>query len=60
MREQIRFFLHTEILTSLVKPVFEGDCPPFIPEDEYLALREDIYRDLAAKYYDKENFDKPF
>lgn len=60
MGEQIKFFLVKEILESLIKPIFEGNRPPFIPENDYLAMREDMYRDLINKYISNNQENNPF
>ena len=59
MGEQVKFFLVKEILESLVKPIFEGNRPPFISEQDYLAMREDMYKDLINKYISNQE-DNPF
>lgn len=58
--EQIKFFLVKEISESLAKPIFEGNRPPFMPEQNYLALREDMYKDLINKYISNQVEDNPF
>lgn len=60
MGEQIKFFLVKEILESLIKPIFEGNRPPFIPENDYLAMREHMYRDLINKYISNNQENNPF
>ena len=60
MGEQIKFFLVKEILESLIKPIFEGNRPPFIPENDYLAMREAMYRDLINKYISNNQENNPF
>lgn len=53
MLEQLNMFLIDEILDNVIKPVFEGDRPDFIPEDVFQMSRVEMYESLRSRYIDK-------
>ena len=60
MAQQIRYFLIDELLESFIKPIFQGDKPPFLGEEEFNGLREDMYKKLIEKYITNKNNNKVF
>ena len=48
--DQLRFFLIDEILNSLVKPIFEGNRPDFMREEDFNLMREEMYANILSRY----------
>lgn len=52
--DQINYLLISQILNTIIKPVFKGIRPASIPEEIFDDMRKDMYMNLITKYVDKE------
>lgn len=47
--EQIKTFLIDEVLNLFVKPIFNGDKPMFMNDDDYLDIRKGMYDEIIKR-----------
>lgn len=52
-REEAEFFLITDLLDTVIRPVFTGDRPPLMSKEDYDNMRVDMYTDLYNKYINR-------